>query len=206
MKLLFYRNFYLIKNTALLGVYLYCIQLINLRDNVHFMLQYINSCVLVTYCCVTNHPKMYQLKITIIRYYFSVPVVQEFGSDLTRRFWLGVSQEVAEDDGWEQSHLKVSSLTSLTPGLGRIAMPHFKMGYLLLQPSLEITSSHNMVYLFIYSVLVLWALVEFTVSVLWVLHFHVKFILKYFIIVSIENGVFLNFYLLFASIKKGTSI
>lgn len=49
----------------------------------------------VIYRCITNHPKAYWLKTTIITLSLVVSVDQEFGRGWTAWFWLEASHEVA---------------------------------------------------------------------------------------------------------------
>lgn len=49
----------------------------------------------VIYRCITNHPKAYWLKTTIITLSLVVSVDQKFGRGWTAWFWLEASHEVA---------------------------------------------------------------------------------------------------------------
>lgn len=124
--------------------------------------------VLVTYCCPTNYPKKW-LKKTIISCYLS----NFCGSGISECLdW----KVLAWGFSWRCSQMMAGA--RVTPellhshvrclGWEEMPVPHCKVGCMLLQPSLEIPTSHTMVYLFIHSVLVSWTLVGF--SVLWILH------------------------------------
>lgn len=61
---------------------------------IHNMCIYIYT-VLVTYCCVTNHPKIKWLKITINAYFFILTECQECGSGLAGWFCLRLTLKIA---------------------------------------------------------------------------------------------------------------